>query len=102
MMLATFFILVRALAIPIWTYTNATYFTLRSGGKTGITFLFDFGYSWLIMSPAAFLLNYFTNLDIHIVFAVVTYMEIIKVIIGYKLIKSGIWVNNLVEQYKDN
>lgn len=102
MMLATFFILVRALAIPIWTYTNATYFTLRSGGKTGITFLFDFGYSWLIMIPAAFLLNYFTNLDIHIVFAVVTYMEIIKVIIGYKLIKSGIWVNNLVEQYKDN
>lgn len=98
MKLSTFFILVRALAIPIWTYTNATYFTLRSGGKTGITFMFDFGYSWLIMIPAAFILNNFTSLDIHVVFAIVTYMEIIKVFIGHMLIKSGIWVNNLVEQ----
>ena len=98
MKLATFFILVRALAIPIWTYTNATYFTLRSGGKTGITFLFDFGYSWLIMIPTAFVLNNFTSLDIHLIFAIVTYIEIIKVFVGRKLIQSGMWVNNLVEK----
>lgn len=95
--LATFFIVIRAVAIPIWTYTNATYFTLRSGGKTGITFLFDFGYSWGIMIPLAFCLTYFTKLDIHIIFPIVTYIEIIKVIVGSRLIKSGIWLNNLVE-----
>lgn len=96
--LATYFIVVQAIAMPIWSYTNACYFTLRSGGKTGITFLFDFIFTWCIMIPLAFVLAHFTNMEIHVMIAVVIYSEIIKVVVGYFLVKSEIWVNNLVEE----
>lgn len=95
--LASYMIIISALAMPIWSYTNACYFTLRSGGKTGVTFLFDFGFSWLIMIPLVYILANFTTMNIYPLFAVVTFSEIIKVIIGYFMVKSDIWINNLVD-----
>ncbi len=95
--LATYMIVIQALAMPLWSYTNACYFTLRSGGKTGITFLFDFGYTFLIMIPLAFLLAYFTQMNIRLLFAVVTFSELIKVVIGYFMVKSDVWINNIVD-----
>ena len=95
--LAAYMIMIQALAMPLWSYTNACYFTLRSGGKTGITFLFDFGFTWLLMIPLAAVLSYFTDLDIRIVFAIVTYSEIIKVIIGFFMVRSDAWINNIVD-----
>lgn len=95
--LASYMIIVQALAMPLWAYTNACYFTLRSGGKTGITFLFDFGYTFLLMIPLAFVLAYFTDMDIRTLWAVVTFSEIIKVIIGYFMVKSDLWINNIVD-----
>ena len=95
--LATYMIIIQAFAMPLWSYTNACYFTLRSGGKTGITFLFDFGFTWFIMIPLAYILSHFTSLDIRIVFAIVTYSEIIKVAIGYFMVRSNVWINNIVD-----
>lgn len=95
--LAAYMIIIQALTMPMWGYTNACYFTLRSGGKTGITFLFDFGFTWLLMIPLAAVLSYFTSLDIRIVFAVVTFSEIVKVFIGYFMVRSNVWINNIVD-----
>lgn len=95
--LAAYMIIIQALAIPLWSYTNACYFTLRSGGKTGITFLFDFGYTFFIMIPLAFILSHFTTLDIRTLFAVVTFSELIKVAIGYFMVRSDIWINNIID-----
>lgn len=95
--LATYMIIIQAFAMPLWSYTNACYFTIRSGGKTGITFLFDFGYTWLFMIPLAYILSYFTAMNIHLLFAVVTFSEILKVVIGYFMVKSDVWINNLVD-----
>jgi Na+-driven multidrug efflux pump len=89
-------IIIQAFAMPLWSYTNACYFTLRSGGKTGITFLFDFGFTWFLMIPLAYILSHFTSLDIRIIFAIVTYSEIIKVAIGYFMVRSNVWINNIV------
>ena len=89
-------IMIQALAMPLWSYTNACYFTLRSGGKTGITFLFDFGFTWLLMIPLAAVLAYCTDLDIRIIFAVVTFSEVVKVTIGYFMVRSNVWVKNIV------
>lgn len=94
--LATFMILIQAAAIPMWSYTNACYFTLRSGGKTGVTFLFDFGFTWLFSIPLMFILSYFTPIDIHLLFAIGNLSEILKVIIGYFMVRSDIWINNIV------
>lgn len=95
--LAAYMIIISALAMPIWSYTNACYFTLRSGGKTGVTFLFDFGFTWIIMIPLVYILANFTSMNIYPLFAVVTFSEIIKVIIGYFMVESDIWINNLVD-----
>lgn len=95
--LATYFIIVSGLAMPIWSYTNACYFTLRSGGKTGITFLFDFVFTWAVMIPLAYVLANFTNVEIHWLYAIVTFSELLKVIVGYLMVKSEIWINNIVE-----
>ena len=94
--LASYMILICALAMPMWSYTNAAYFTIRSGGRTGITFLFDFGFTWLLQIPLAFGLSHFTSLDIHILYAVVVYAEMIKAVVGYLMMKSGMWVRRIV------
>lgn len=94
--LASFYILIQAFAMPIWAYTNSCYFTLRCGGKTGITFLFDFVFTWFVMLPTAYVLAHFTSVDVHMLFVIVTFSELIKVVAGYFMIRSDIWINNLV------
>lgn len=96
--LASYMIVIQAHAMPLWSYTNACYFTLRSGGKTGLTFIFDFGYTFLLMIPLAFVLANFTDMNIRMLFAVVTFSEIVKVIIGYFMVKSDLWINNIVDE----
>ena len=55
---------VSAAMMPVNAYTNACYFTLRCGGKTLITFLFDSAFVWVVCMPVAFLLSRFTALPI--------------------------------------
>ena len=59
--LATQLIIVSACMMPVFSYANATYFTLRSGGKTALTTLFDCGSVWFLCLPLAFLLSRFTG-----------------------------------------
>lgn len=49
------------------------------------------------MIPLAFILAYFTDMNIRLLFAVVTFSEIVKVIIGYFMVKSDVWINNIVD-----
>lgn len=95
--IASYMIVITALSFPMMSYTNACYFTLRSGGKTGITFLFDFGFTWLIIIPVALAIVHLTNVPIRPMFAIVTFAEVIKVVIGYFMVRSDIWVNNIVD-----
>lgn len=94
--LAASLILVTALLMPLPAFTNATYFTLRSGGKTLITFFFDSFYVWLINIPLAYCLSHFTSLPIVLVYLIVQGSELLKCIIGYIMVKKGIWLNNMV------
>jgi len=91
------FIIITALFFPVQGYLNALYFTLRSGGKTIITFLFDSIYTWVLPVPVAFVLCRYTNISIYTIFVIIQSADIIKVMIGYQLIKKGVWVTNLVE-----
>lgn len=93
--LAGFIIIVHSFAMPLWAYSNACYFELRSGGQTFVTFLFDFVFTWVLMIPLTVYLSYFTTVDIHIIIAVTAYIEIIKTIIGYYLTKSRMWVKTI-------
>lgn len=93
--LATWLILLSSVFLPLQSYNLPAYFTLRSGGKTVITFLFDSGSIWVLMVPLAFCLTRFTSLPILPVYALCNSMETIKCVIGAALIRQGSWIQNL-------
>lgn len=92
------FIVITALFFPVQGCLNALYFTLRSGGKTFVTFLFDSVYSWVVTVPIAWLLCNLTSLPILTIYVIVQSADIIKLLVGYVLIQKGIWITNLVEE----
>ncbi len=98
--LATAFIVISAIWMPLHGILHATYFTLRAGGKTVITFMFDCGFSWLVSVPLAFVLANFTGLDIISVYFFVQGVELVKCIIGMVLIGKGVWLSNIVTEKK--
>ena len=49
--LAKGFIMIVALCMPLHAFNHASYFTLRSGGKTIVTFLFDSVFTWVVSIP---------------------------------------------------
>lgn len=96
--LAARFIRISAWAMPMQAFLNAAYFTLRSGGKTWITFLFDSVYVWGVSIPLCALLVRFTALPTVSVYAIVTYADLIKCVIGFILVKRGTWLKNMVKE----
>ena len=94
--LATKFIAVSAIIMPFCSFSHASYFTLRSGGKTMVTFLFDSVFTWIIIVPIAFLLAHFTGLGIVTVYFLVQATELIKVVIGYFMVRSNVWLVQMV------
>lgn len=90
------FIIIAALVMPIYSFSHGSYFTLRSGGKTVITFLFDSGFTWCVLIPFAYCLVHFTNLPIVLLFFLVQATELLKVIVGFFMVRSEIWIQNIV------
>ncbi len=95
--LATQFILCSALCMPIHSLANTCYFTLRSGGKTVITVIFDSCFVWLISVPLAYILSRYTGIPVVPMYLICTAIDIIKCGIGLVMIKKGIWINNIVD-----
>ncbi len=93
--LAAGMIRVMAVFMPFDCYANATYFTLRSGGKTLITFLFDSCFSWAVWVPTAFCLVHFTDLSILVIYGIILSLQGVKCIIGYQMVKRGIWIHDI-------
>lgn len=95
--LAKYFIFATAFFMPQNAFLHATYFTLRSGGKTIITFLFDSVFIWCVSVVIAYTLSHFTNIHVIGVYIMVQLGDIIKCIIGFVLVKKGVWLQNIVE-----
>ena len=93
--LATSLILVLACHKPLMAFIYFAYFSMRSGGKTWITFFFDCGVLWLITIPVSILLTRFTGWPILAVYACCQGLDIIKCFIGHFLMKKGTWIQNL-------
>lgn len=93
--LASGLLRMNALFMPLFAYTNAAYFTIRSGGKTLITFLFDCCFCWAVSVPAAFWVSRSTSLSVVWMFMFVQSFELIKAIIGFVLVVRGRWIHDL-------
>jgi len=96
--IATGFIRWSAVLMPLSGFLHATYFTIRSGGKTVITFLFDSVFLWVISVPVAYLLVRYSGMSVLFIFFLVEGTNAIKCFIGWLIMRSGVWVQNIVNE----
>lgn len=94
--LAAYFIMIASVFMPMHAFLHAAYFTLRSGGKTIITFLFDSVFVWCVSVTIAFTLSRYTALSVIAVFTFVQMGDLIKGVIGFLLVRKGVWLQNIV------
>lgn len=94
--LAASLITIVALCMPINSLANACYFTLRSGGKTFITFLFDSFFVCVVTVPLALFLSSVVKMDIRPLFLCCQLIDLVKCVLGLIFIRKGIWINNIV------
>jgi len=87
--LASTLICIGAVLMPFHAFTFATFFTLRSGGQSWITFVFDSGYVWAICVPLAFCLSRFTALSIIPLYMICQSMEFIKCFLGARMLQKA-------------
>lgn len=95
--LASQLLLVVSVTMPVHGFNNACFFTLRSGGKTIITFIFDSVYLWILCVPLAFCLSRYTAIPILTMYIIVQLPDLVKVAMGYVMVKKRMWVKNLVK-----
>lgn len=96
--LATAFIRIVACCMPMAAFIHASYFTLRSGGKTIVTFLFDSVFLWCASIPLAYVLSRYTTLHVIPLYLACQLIDIIKCVIGFILVKKGVWIQNIVQE----
>ena len=96
--LATDFLRVTGALMPLFGLCHSLYFTIRAGGKTFITFLFDSAFLMVIGVPMAYFLTRYTTLGIVMIYAICEGTALIKVFIGFAISASGIWMQNIVEE----
>ena len=95
--IASRIILISSLVMPVHAYTNACYFTLRSGGLTKLTMVYDCCFVWCVCITLAFCLCRFTRLSIVPIYAAVTATEGLKALFGRYFVRQGKWLQNIVE-----
>jgi putative MATE family efflux protein len=100
--LSTRFMQTSALYMAVNSVSHCAYFTLRSGGKTFITFLFDSVYTWSVLVPFTYVLTHFTTLSILALYPICYSVDIIKCIIGIIVLKGGHWAQNMVSDTASN
>ena len=93
---ATQFLRIVAVMMPVFSFSHCCYFTIRSGGRTWITFLFDSAFTWGLSVPVAWMLANRTQMGIVPLYFTVQALDIIKAILGFALVKKGVWVRNIV------
>ena len=94
--LAKWMIIITAASMPVDAFAQASYFTLRSGGKVLITMIFDSFFVWAVSVPFAFIVSRYTNLPILPFYALSLSLNVLKCVLGYFYVKKGSWIKNLV------
>lgn len=87
-----------AAGCTIWinALAHASYFTIRSGGRTIITFLLDSVFTLVIVVPVAYVLCYCTSMDVRVVYGLVELTNVIKFLIALPILISGSWARNVI------
>ncbi len=94
--LAAVFMRTSALYMAFNAVAHCCYFTLRSGGKTFVTMLFDSVYTWVVCVPYTYLLVHYTALDIGLLYPVAYLTDALKCVVGLLVVRTGYWAKNIV------
>ena len=65
-----------------------------------MTFVFDGLFMWCVAVPLAYAVTRWTSLSILPVYLLCQGTEIVKAVVGFVLVKKGIWVNNMTKTDK--
>lgn len=93
--LATYMMIISAIAMPFSAFAHSTYFTLRSGGRVLVTILFDSVFMWSIVVPLSASLAHLTALPIRALYAACQLVEVIKLGLGLLLMSKVKWARRL-------
>ena len=99
--LATTFMLILAGTMPLTAFAHCCYFTLRSGGKTVMTFVFDCMSIWVINVPVVYIAVHHTELSIGWVYALSQLVNLVKCVLGFILVKKGVWIHNITVETRE-
>ena len=94
--MATGFIMIAGATMPLCAYSHASYFIIRAGGNAFITVIFDSVYTWAVVVSTAFILSRYTGLNITWMVAIIRSLEFFKSLIGFFMVRSEIWIRNIV------
>ena len=95
--IATGMIFILALFKPTLGLVHACYNTIRSGGKTFLTFLNDSGFMWFVSVPLAFCLTAFTDLSILPIYFLCQTPELLKLVMSFFILRGNGWMQNLTK-----
>ena len=93
--LASRMIIICSLFMAFDGIANASYFLLRSGGQTYITFLFDCGFVWACMVPLGLFLSRVLQLGILPLYFCCQCTNVLKAFLGIWFLNKGAWIQNL-------
>lgn len=94
--LARSIIIIMGLTFVIRVYNNISIVgVLRSGGNTKVAMKIDLSTVWLIGVPLAFIGSMVLKLPVYYLFLLITVEELVKAILGFPIIKSKKWIQNI-------
>lgn len=97
--LASSFMLTMAVYMPMYAVSHSCYFTLRAGGSTMLTFLFDSVYMWVFGIPLALALTHWTRIPIIYLYPLCEAAGFLKMGIGLWMVNKGVWIRNIVGKF---
>jgi len=89
--IATYMIFIYAVCNPIWAYINASYYTIRSGGKVFLTMISDSIFMWIFVVPVAYFAANNTGMNIYWLYLAGTAAECMKAVLGKYLLGRKTW-----------
>ncbi len=80
----------------IFAINCSCFYVIRAGGNTKIVLAFDSVFGWVIQVPVALLFAFLTNASFEILFFIIYFVEIIKLITGLTMVHKNKWAKNIM------
>ena len=91
-------VLLVALYMPLWVYTNVQFSVARAGGDTVMGAVVDGCVTLTVVIPGILLLARWTDWGPVLMYGVLKLTDIVKIIVAHLWLKKEKWVKNLTAQ----